>query len=84
LYVNCYTYATVYSFHRDDNDLVESGGHSILNMSESILTGTTVWLNNDLNCVGNEVCITSCLSSIPTSSLNECSSEVGVRCSKYC
>ena len=43
----------------------------------------TTWVDNGLNCAGSEVCLTSCLSSIPTSPLSQCSNEVGVRCSKY-
>ena len=53
-----------------------------LNISTPNLLSTT-WIDNNLNCFGNEVCLTSCLSSIPTIPLNQCSNEVGVRCSKY-
>ena len=56
---------------------------SMLNMSTTGFARNTVWLNNGFGCTGNEVCLTSCLSSIPTSPLNQCSNEVGVRCSKY-
>ena len=48
----------------------------------SNITRSTTWFNNGLNCTGDELCLTSCLSSIPTTPLNQCSNEVGVRCSK--
>ena len=68
-------------FHRDDD--AGSGGYSALNISGPIVTGNTIWYNNVINCVGNEVCLAKCLSSIPTSQMDQCSNEVGVRCSKY-
>ena len=61
-----------------------SGGYSTLNISTSIVTGKTIWINKDLNCVGNERCLKSCLpSKLPTSPLDQCGSDVGVRCGKY-
>ena len=57
--------------------------NSNLNISTSSPTRNTTWFNNGLNCSGNEVCLTSCLSSIPASPSNQCNNEVGVRCSKY-
>ena len=42
-----------------------------------------VWINDiPLNCTGDEVCLTSCLASIPTRLAHRCSNDVGVRCSK--
>ena len=62
---------------------MNESGYATLNISSFGETTNTIWFNNNLRCTGNKVCLTSCLSSIPTSPLNQCSNEVGVRCSKY-
>ena len=68
-------------FCSDGNEL-GSGRNSILNISRSMDRGNTIWYNDVLNCLGNKVCLASCLSYIPTSAVDQCSNEVGVRCSK--
>ena len=65
-----------------DEDINESG-YVTLDISSYGETANTIWFNSSLSCTGNEVCLTSCLSSIPTRPLTNCSNEVGVRCSKY-
>ena len=55
----------------------------MVNIPSSGQTTDKIWFNNKFTCNGSEVCLTSCLSSIPTSPLTQCSNEVGVRCSKY-
>ena len=70
------------SFYRENDDQ-GSGGYLALNLTGPVITGSTIWYNDILNCLGNEVCLGSCLSSIPTSPVDQCSNEVGVRCSKY-
>ena len=68
--------------YRDDGDDFGSGGYSALNISGPMVTGNTIWYNDVLNCLGNEVCLVRCLSYIPAIAIDQCSSEVGVRCSK--
>ena len=41
-----------------------------------------IWINTSFNCTGDKVCLTQCLTSIPTSLMDSCSIDVGVRCSK--
>ena len=64
-YLRAYVYITyvlsgVFEFLRDDDDL-GSGGFSALNIAGPMVTGNTIWYNDVLNCVGNEVCLARCL-----------------------
>ena len=63
-----------------DKEINESG-YDTLRISVG-QAATKVWFNNTLKCTGNEVCLTSCWPSVPTSPVDQCSNEVGVRCSK--
>ena len=60
-----------------DEDL----SNTTLNVTSFGVT-SDVWINTSFNCTGNEVCLTKCLTSIPTSLVDRCSNDVGVTCSK--
>ena len=79
--VHLFKIIEVFEFCRDGDDF-GSGGFSVLNISGPVVTGNTIWYNDVINCIGNEVCLARCLSFISTSPVDQCSSEVGVRCSK--
>ncbi|XP_065884217.1 scavenger receptor cysteine-rich type 1 protein M130-like isoform X2 [Dysidea avara] len=59
---------------------VGSNYSSLNNISVPEIGSSIVWVN-DVMCNGSEVCLGSCLSSIPSSPLELCSNEVRVRCS---
>jgi len=52
-----------------------------LNISLPQTVSDTIWVS-DVTCNGSEVCLSSCLSLIPSRPLQQCSNEIGVRCCK--
>ena len=74
---------TVFIFICRDEDVNELG-YVTLDITSFGHTTKTIWINSNLTCTRNEVCLTKCLPSVfSISPLSQCSSQVAVRCSKY-